>query len=536
MIVENIKKEGFTIMNKKILLSLFSLTTTSLLITSIHDFKDAHASETTPTNLNRYVLSQSDKQDNANQSTDKEEAMPSQSDKQDNAKQSTDKEEAMPSQSDKQDNANQSTDKEENNNDIEQVLNNKDLNNIAKKYQTKNSSDPTIPKGNKGVVKKNKNPIILVHGFAGFPDETKPKIFPSYWGGNKIDLDKELSKQGYKVMEAGVSPFGGAEDRAIELYYYIKGGTVDYGAYRSKKYGYSRYGKTYKGIYPEWQPGKKIHLVGHSFGGPTIQVLEDLLRNGDPDEIKYHEQHGGQISPLLKGGNEDMISSLTTVAGPHNGSFVADKIANKPFIRKLLFSYVTLRSHKYNPVDYGYEHWGLKQKENETYIEYLKRVKRNDFWKTESYPWFDSTLKEAKKLNDRLTINKDIAYVSITGLDSHKNFLGHQRANSNMFPLFKIVGNFQGYQSPESWQKSDGPISLASGLFPYNKPFKETTFDKKPELGIWNVMPTLKNWDHMDLVGWGKNDKKITPKMVLNLYEELFNYLSDVEQEQEKYN
>ena len=134
MIVENIKKEGLTIMNKKILLSLFSLTTTSLLITSIHDFKDAHASETTPTNLNQYFLSQSDKQNNAKQSTDTEETMSSQSDKQDNAK--------------------QSTDTEENNNDIEQVLNNKDLNNIAKKYQTKNSSDPTIPKGNRGVVKK----------------------------------------------------------------------------------------------------------------------------------------------------------------------------------------------------------------------------------------------------------------------------------------------------------------------------------------------------------------------------------------------
>ncbi|MEB8095859.1 hypothetical protein NGH44_11960, partial [Staphylococcus caprae] len=100
-------------MNKKILLSLFSLTTTSLLITSIHDFKDAHASETTPTNLNQYFLSQSDKQDNAKQSTDKEETMSSQSDKQDHAKQSTDKEEAMPSQSDKQDHAKQSTDKEE---------------------------------------------------------------------------------------------------------------------------------------------------------------------------------------------------------------------------------------------------------------------------------------------------------------------------------------------------------------------------------------------------------------------------------------
>lgn len=97
-------------------------------------------------------------------------------------------------------------------------------------------------------------------------------------------------------------------------------------------------------------------------------------------------------------------------------------------------------------------------------------------------------------------MNKDIGYVSITGLDSHKNILGKQRANSRMFSPFKIFGNFNGSKYPESWQKNDGPISLASGLFPYNKPYKETTFDENPGLGVCNVMPTYKNWDHMDFI------------------------------------
>ncbi|REH93931.1 hypothetical protein DOS67_10090, partial [Staphylococcus felis] len=55
---------------------------------------------------------------------------------------------------------------------------------------------PTVPKGNQGHPKPKKYPTILVHGFAGFPDEKKPFFFPSYWGGNKVDLDKELKKQG----------------------------------------------------------------------------------------------------------------------------------------------------------------------------------------------------------------------------------------------------------------------------------------------------------------------------------------------------
>ncbi|MBO1919740.1 hypothetical protein J4710_00925 [Staphylococcus xylosus] len=36
------------------------------------------------------------------------------------------------------------------------------------------------------------------------------------------------------MLEKGMSPFGSNYDRALELYYYIKGGTVDYGAYHSK--------------------------------------------------------------------------------------------------------------------------------------------------------------------------------------------------------------------------------------------------------------------------------------------------------------
>lgn len=33
--------------------------------------------------------------------------------------------------------------------------------------------------------------------------------------------------------------------RACELFFYLKGGTVDYGEERSEKYGHSRFGHTY---------------------------------------------------------------------------------------------------------------------------------------------------------------------------------------------------------------------------------------------------------------------------------------------------
>ncbi|WP_436940520.1 lipase-like domain-containing protein [Staphylococcus xylosus] len=392
---------------------------------------------------------------------------------------------------------------------------------------------PTIPKGNQGVVKKNKYPIILAHGFSGYPDESKPAVLPPYWGGNKVDLDKELNKQGYDVREGGMSPFGSNYDRALELYYYIKGGTVDYGAYHSKKYGHARYGKTYKGIYPEWAPGKKVHLVGHSFGGQTIQVLEDMLRNGVPEEIEYQKKHGGDIPEIFAGGNDNMVSSVTTIATPHNGTFISDKLGNKPIARKLFYKILKYTSNKYTKADYGLEPWGIKQRDDESFIQYLKRVKDNKVWKTEDTSFTDGSIEGSKKINDRLTLSKDVAYTSITAEDTHKTFNNRQRGNFKMFAPFKLLANLVGRQNPESWREGDGPVPLKSGLYPFNKPHKDTTFDSKPELGLWGVMPTLKNWDHMDLVGWDLTDTRIKPKMVLSLYEQLANYLAEVEKVQE---
>ncbi|MFO3689185.1 esterase/lipase family protein [Staphylococcus felis] len=393
---------------------------------------------------------------------------------------------------------------------------------------------PTVPKGNQGHPKPTKYPTILVHGFAGFPDEKKPFFFPSYWGGNKVDLDKELKKQGYDVREAGMSAFGSDYDRAVELYYYIKGGRVDYGAYHAQKYGHERYGETFKGIYPEWEPGKKVHLIGHSLGGQTIQVLEDMLRNGVQEEIDYQKQHGGTIAPLFQGNFDNMVASVTSVATPHNGTYISDKLGNRPIVRKLFTDIVKYASNKHASIDYGYGIWGLKQRDDETYLQYLRRVRDSKVWQTEDSGFYDGSLEGSKRINDRLTLSDDVAYTSITGRDTHSTLSGNQRPNLHMFAPFKILSNLNGHQQPDSWKINDGPVPLGSGLYPYNKPHYDTTIDGTPKLGQWGVMPTLNNWDHMDFVGWDVLDTRIKPDMVLHFYEDIMNYLSSVEQVQEQ--
>ena len=103
------------------------------------------------------------------------------------------------------------------------------------------------------------------------------------------------------------------------------------------KYGHERYGKTYEGVYKDWQPGQKVHLVGHSMGGQTIRQLEALLRNGNPEEQEYQHVHGGDISPLYQGQNDNMISSITTLGTPHNGTHASDLLGNEALIRQVVF-------------------------------------------------------------------------------------------------------------------------------------------------------------------------------------------------------
>ena len=79
----------------------------------------------------------------------------------------------------------------------------------------------------------NNYPIVFIHGFLGWGPNEMGNY--NYWGGNS-DICSILRNEGYKVFEVSVGPISSNWDRAIEVFYQLKGGQVDYGRGHSKKH------------------------------------------------------------------------------------------------------------------------------------------------------------------------------------------------------------------------------------------------------------------------------------------------------------
>ncbi|MBA0676959.1 hypothetical protein Goari_018393 [Gossypium aridum] len=79
-------------------------------------------------------------------------------------------------------------------------------------------------------------PIVLVHGIFGF-GKGKLGGFSYFAGAEKKDE---------RVLVPDLGSLTGIYDRARELFYYLKGGQVDYGEEHSKAYGHSQFGRIYE--------------------------------------------------------------------------------------------------------------------------------------------------------------------------------------------------------------------------------------------------------------------------------------------------
>lgn len=355
----------------------------------------------------------------------------------------------------------------------------------------------------------NKYPIVLVHGFLGFGRDEL--LGYKYWGG-LVDVQESLRDQGYETYTATVGPVSSNWDRACELYAYIVGGTVDYGEAHSKKYSHERYGRTFEGLYKDVSDANKIHLIGHSMGGQTVRTLTQLLSEGSEEEKNYNQEN---ISPLFMGGKH-WVRSVTTISTPNDGTTLSDLIPAKEFISKSIgvLGSINGKDNLSNCLyDFKLDQFGLKKQPGESYISYANRVKDSNIWsETKDIGPYDLSTYGAQELNKWVKAQPDVYYFSwVTKATKKLLITGYAvpqigPMNIAFHPSAFLMGNYtRSYRGPvidEDWFDNDGvvnSISQEGPRFGSNDVIKK--FNGQPKVGQWNVMPTLINTDHMDIVG-----------------------------------
>lgn len=386
-------------------------------------------------------------------------------------------------------------------------------------------------------------PYIFVHGFLGWGEDEGIDQDFSYWGATSCHLMQKLKEQGIECRDASVGPFSSNWDRACELYAQLTGTRVDYGAAHSAKHNHLRYGRTYtESIVDDWggvdENGhlNKINLIGHSFGGNTIRLLQGLLSNGDSAEIA--ETDPDDISPLFTGGKANYVNSITTICSPNNGTtlaYIADDLQLIPLLESVLYLYAAVmgRSPINGYVDFHLEQFGLTYIPGEpTTVNHVYKAIRTIMQQKYDNVAYDLSCEGAKTLNDRLGLDDNVYYFSYafrTTVDDPltgkaqvalPSTLAILRPFSEMMGIYKQNPDAP-YTIDETWTPNDGLVNVVAAQYPFDDPHVDyNAEDIRP--GIWNVMP-LSTGDHGNAIGIG-----VTEEALLDYYMGMINMIESL--------
>lgn len=354
---------------------------------------------------------------------------------------------------------------------------------------------------------KNKYPIVFVHGLFGWGDDEGINKKLPYWGASAGDLTEYLESLDIESYAGSVGPISSAWDRACELYARLTGTRVDYGKAHSEKYKHRRFGRTYnKPMFEGWGSEKKIHLVGHSFGGSSVRMLVYLLTYGSKEEQAVTAPE--DLSGLFTGGKESFVQSVVTLCTPHNGAkayHMVNRLKAKPFLEFAIYNTVGIAGRtKFNGnlVDYHLEQYGLSNTPGEKDAVPIHKAQKA-FKVNKDSVTYDMSIDGAIRMNRFLEISPNVYYYSYAFNAVEKTKSGKYELPSKVdFPFLKFTSSLiliDDKLSHHSQTANDGLVGVNSALHPSDEPFQEyDPKDVKP--GIWNVMP-VRVGDHGTAIG-----------------------------------
>lgn len=394
--------------------------------------------------------------------------------------------------------------------------------------------------------KTNKYPTVFIHGLAGFGSGDRTDKFFPYWGFSpKKNLLKYLRKQGFEVYNPSLGPVNSAWDRACEFWAQMFGGTVDYGKVHSEKYGHARYGRTYeKGLIPDW--GKKgahekINIIGHSFGGPTVKEIANLIANGCQEEVDGTPPE--ELSDLFKPNKPQKIHTVTTLTGVNNGTSFASMFGWKgmtviTYAVSILFGTVG-ESFVSQWYDGRMDQWGvMPDGRNGKGLKFNKPWAHLDGSKAYNKNEYDSIAHEMQietvqnLVNPSQKVSPSTYYFARRGCRTHDIAFGKQWPNKNMSLLCSVPGAFCGtwnsrnlkkkYGVNKDWMPNDGFVNVIGQSAPLDSVYEDWKSQENCKPGIWYNMP-VEDKDHISWNGWGE-DKEVFFKYykdMLTMFSEL---------------
>ena len=355
--------------------------------------------------------------------------------------------------------------------------------------------------------------FVFVHGLSGWGSYDTINEFIPYWGLTTGSITRYLNNKGYESYAASVDPQGSAWDRACELYAQLAGTRVDYGKAHSEAAGHERFGEDFTGraLIKDFETSNTV-FIGHSFGGATVRLFSELLKNGSEAERKATDE--SDLSPFFRGGNGDGLVAVVTLAAPTNGTTAYDMYEDESFD----ISAIEI------PEEYEKNSGSVSKR---TRVVPDGRVS----W---DYASFDMHIDNALALNETITTFEDVYYFaypcSSTIVQEDGSVSPDPAITENMFMkgstyMSNYTGTTKGgFVIDESWRSNDGLVNEISAGAPIGAPARaydpsrasaplkagDPSADPTLEPGIWSVMPTYKG-DHMSLQGGLTIRKNVKP-------------------------